>query len=113
MSAKFGDPDWFSAENLAARASAAVDAEDRAWTAYGQVMANIIGSAGTEPGPPYTHTIRPPEVWYSRSGKVVYRPPMAPAFTLTTGEIRPPGPRTEIMADFCQCPACRAERCEP
>ena len=32
-------------------------------------------------------------------------PEPGPAVTLTE--------RIEITADFCQCPACRAERCEP
>jgi hypothetical protein len=78
-----------------------------------KAAAAFLASIDPEPGPPYTHTIVAPEPWRSRSGRVVYRPPLAPAFTFTIGEIRPPGPRTEITADFCQCRACRAERCEP
>ena len=105
MSAKFGDPDWFSAENLAAGASAAVDAEDRAWAAYAAVMAHILGSAGLKPGPPYTHTLVPPEpAGELEDGTPVYPEP-GPSCTMTE--------RIEITAEFCQCPACRAERCEP
>jgi hypothetical protein len=105
VSARFGDPDWFSAGNLAARASAAVDAEDQVWAAYAGVMANILGSAGTEPGPPHVHTLVPPEpIGWDEDDNPVYPEP-GPAYTLTE--------RTVITADFCQCPDCRAERCEP
>jgi hypothetical protein len=39
-----------------------------------------------EPGPPWTHTIVPPPVVCTRSGKVLYRPPARPWFTLTRGD---------------------------
>jgi hypothetical protein len=32
---------------------------------------------------------------------------------VTLGEYRPPAHRIEITAEFCQCAACKRERCEP
>jgi hypothetical protein len=78
----------------------------------GEFLRNLLAPV-SQPGPPYTHTIVPPEpVGVDEDGNLIYPEP-GPSYTLTAGEIRPPGPRTEITADFCQCPACRAERCEP
>lgn len=131
----------------------------------GEGILSLFGAAEPEPGPPYTHTIRPEPPEYDAEGNELYRP-AAPSYTLTerplaemvdpdlpawlvraaeacrlrpsllariTAEaiakpvqimlgdpIGPPdefrwwpgGPRTEITASFCQCPACRAERCE-
>jgi hypothetical protein len=122
----------------------------------GEVLHSILGGSEPEPGPPWTHTIVPPEpvtltssdpepppgtvvrddcgVTWERYGEdegnywlrvdgdgdsdpeswtkiagnygpvtVIEEP--GPAFTLTE--------RIEITAEFCQCRACRAERCEP
>lgn len=44
---KFGDPDWFSAENLAKRASAAADVENRAWGNLGEMMRRLYTDPGT------------------------------------------------------------------
>lgn len=76
-------PDWFSAENLRKRASAVADVETRAWEAMGEVMHNILGGASPAPGPPYTHTLVPPEpIGEDEDGNPIYPPP-GPAYTLT------------------------------
>ena len=95
--------------------------ESWAWPALGEVMHNILGGTEPEPGPPYTHTIVPPEpLDWDDFGSPVYPEP-GPAMTLTERPIadvvaeagfRPPAQRIEITADFCQCPACREGRCE-
>jgi hypothetical protein len=60
----------------------------------GEVLHNILGG-GSEPGPPYTHTIVPPEpVGWDEDDNPVYPEP-GPAFTVADS-----GPyRSEILAD--------------
>lgn len=75
-------PNWFSDEALRKRASAVPAIEERAWGALGALMSNLL-SPPAEPGPPYVHTLMPPpEPWYSRTGKLVYRPPVPRGFTM-------------------------------
>lgn len=50
--------------------------------AAGEFLAGILGPP-PEPGPPYVHTFRPPQEFYTRSGKLLYREPSGPAYTLT------------------------------
>jgi hypothetical protein len=80
-------PDWFSVENLRKRASVIPDVEDRAWTAMGEVLHNMLGGGDPEPGPPWTHTIVPPEpIGWDEDGNPVYpEPGDVPAFTITEG----------------------------
>ena len=53
-----------------------------AWPALGEIMHNILGGT-PEPGPPYTHTIVPPEpLYWDDFGSPVYPEP-GPAMTLT------------------------------
>lgn len=50
--------------------------------AAGAFLASLL--AEPAPGPPYTHTIVPPqEAVFTWSGKLLYRPPDHPAFTMT------------------------------
>jgi hypothetical protein len=71
----------------------------------GEILQNMLGAPESQPGPPCTHTIVPPEpVGWDEDDNPIYPEP-GQTHTLTE--------RIEITADFCQCPACRAERCEP
>ena len=84
---------------------------------------NYLGPAFLpEPSPPYVHTFKSPEpVGWDDDGNPLYPEP-GPSYTLTkrpaadvvreAGFGPVPG-RIEVTAEFCQCPACRAERCEP
>lgn len=75
-------PGWFSDENLRKRASVAADVSGWAAGAFGEVMRALLNPE-PEPGPPYVHTLAPPQQpVFSRSGKLVYRPPSHPAYTL-------------------------------
>ena len=115
-----GDPGWFSEESLRERASVVADVEAWAWGNLGEIMHGLLNPE-PEPGPPYTHTIVPPEpIGWDEDGTPVYPEP-GPAVTLTERPLadvvaeagfRPPAQRIEITADFCQCPACREGRCE-
>jgi hypothetical protein len=90
--------------------------------AAGEFLANMLGAGDPEPGPPYVHTLVPPEpIGYTGDGDPIYPEP-GPAYTLTERPIAevvaeagfgPVPERIEITADFCQCPACREARCEP
>ena len=116
-----GGPGWFSAEEMRKRATIAADVEAWAWGNLGEIMRGLLNPE-PEPGPPYTHTIVPPEpLYYDDFGTPVYPEP-GPAMTLTERPLAdvvaeagflPPAQRIEITADFCQCPACKRERCEP
>ena len=55
--------------------------ESWAWPALGEVMHNILGGSEPEPGPPWTHTIVPPEP-IGEDGNPLYPEP-GPAMTLT------------------------------
>jgi len=73
---------WFSEEALRKRASAVADLETRAWEALGHVMHNVLNPE-PPPGPPYTHTIVPPEpIGEDENGNPLYPEP-GPAMTLT------------------------------
>ena len=77
-----GAPGWFSDESLRKRASVAADVEAWAWDALGEVMHAILNPAST-PGPPYTHTIVPPEpIGEDEDGDPLYPEPGS-AMTLT------------------------------
>ena len=86
----------------------------------GRFLHNLLNPASA-PGPPWTHTIVPPEpIGWDEDGNPLYPEP-GPAVTLTERPLadvvaeagfRPPAQRIEITADFCQCPACREGRCE-
>jgi hypothetical protein len=80
----FGDPDWFSAENLRKRSSVVAEVEASAHDALGYFMHRLLRPE-PEPGPPYTHTFVPPQqAVFTASGKRLYRPPPpGPAYTLT------------------------------
>jgi hypothetical protein len=88
----------------------------------GEVLHNILSGGGPAPGPQYTHTIVPPEpIGEDEDGNAVYPEP-GPAYTLARRPLAdvvreagfgPVPERIKITADFCQCPACRAERREP
>jgi hypothetical protein len=79
----FGDPDWFSADNLRKRQSLVAEVEAPAYDALGYFMHRILNPE-PEPGPPYVHTFKlPQQPVYASSGKLVYRPPPARAYTLT------------------------------
>ena len=59
--------------------------ESWAWPALGEVMHSILGGSDREPGPPYTHTIVPPEpIGEDEDGNLLYPEP-GPAMTLTEG----------------------------
>ena len=78
-----GAPGWFSDENLRRRASAVADIEAWAWGNLGEVMRGLLNPE-PPPGPPYTHTIRPPEpIGWNEDGEPVYPEP-GPAFTFRT-----------------------------
>jgi hypothetical protein len=51
--------------------------------AMGHFLAGLLAPV-SEPGPPYTHTLVPPEPEYDDEGNEVWREP-DPAFTLTDG----------------------------
>jgi hypothetical protein len=54
--------------------------------AAGAFLQNMLGGT-PDPGPPYVHTFKlPQQPVYASSGKLVYRPPAHPAYTM---EIRP------------------------
>ena len=58
------------------------EVESWAWPALGEVMHNILGGSDPEPGPPYTHTITPPEpLYWDDFGSPVYPEP-GPAMTI-------------------------------
>ena len=82
--------------------------ESWAWPALGEVMHSILGGSDREPGPPYTHTIVPPEpIGEDEDGNLLYPEP-GPAFTLAdldrSFEEMWAAPR-HIPAD-CPCRAC-------
>jgi hypothetical protein len=82
----FGTPDWFSAGNLRKRQSLVAEVEAPAYGALGYFMHRILNPE-PEPGPPYVHTFTlPQQPVYASSGKLVYRPPAHPAYTM---EVRP------------------------
>jgi hypothetical protein len=55
---------------------------EQPFTGFGDFPSGLL-SLPAEPGPPYTHTIRPPQEFYTRSGKLLYWEKPGPAFTLT------------------------------
>lgn len=88
----------------------------------GELLRNMLGGADPEPGPPWVHTLVPPEpIGYTDEGEPVYPEP-GPAYTLVKRPVAevvaeagfgPVPGRIEVTAEFCQCPACREARCEP
>lgn len=57
------------------------EAEDRAWQALGQLMHNLLNPE-PPPGPPYTHTIVPPQpIGEDEDGNDIYPEP-GPAYTV-------------------------------
>jgi len=86
----------------------------------GHFLHNLLNPPSM-PGPPYTHTIVPPEpIGWDDDGNPLYPEP-GPGMTLTERPLadvvagagfRLPAQRIEITADFCQCPACLEGRCE-
>jgi hypothetical protein len=60
------------------------EAEEWAWQALGQVMHSLLNPEPA-PGPPYVHTLVPPEpIGEDEDGNPVYQPP-GPVCTLTEG----------------------------
>jgi len=57
----------------------------------GSILADLLGGGSPQSGPPWTHTIVPSQgAVFTRSGKLLYRPPAAPWFTI--GPVTRPGP---------------------
>ena len=48
----------------------------------GEILHNMLGGSNPQPGPPWTHTIVPPEPEYDDEGNEIWREP-DPAHTLT------------------------------
>ena len=61
------------------------EVESRAWAALGEVMHAVLNPEPA-PGPPYVHTLVPPEpIGWDEDGNPVYPEP-GPAYTLTEGK---------------------------
>ena len=99
-----GDPGWFSEESLRERASVVADVEAWAWGNLGEIMHGLLNPE-PEPGPPYTHTIVPPEpIGWDEDGTPLYPEP-GPSATLNGEGTRRSAPVLLDM-DEDRCPGC-------
>lgn len=67
---------------LASHFAPLTEAADAAAPSFGQFLHNMLGGPEPAPGPPYTHTLVPPEPEYDDAGNEVWQPE-PPTYTLT------------------------------